>query len=41
MRCLHMAGPAVHDFLIANPAVMYRLLLDQTRRLRTTTRNRG
>ena len=41
MRCLHMAASAVHDFLIANPAVMYRMLLDQTRRLRTTTRNRG
>ena len=34
MRCLHMAGPALH-------AVMYRMLLEQTRRLRTTTRARG
>jgi CRP-like cAMP-binding protein len=41
MRCLHLAGPAVHDFLLGHPAVMYRMLLDQTRRLRTTTRSRG
>jgi CRP-like cAMP-binding protein len=41
MRCLHMAGPALHEFLLAHPAVMYRMLLEQTRRLRTTTRARG
>jgi CRP-like cAMP-binding protein len=41
MRCLYLAGPALHDFLLAHPAVMYRMLLDQTRRLRTTTRARG
>ena len=41
MRCLHLAASALHDFLIAHPAVMYRMLLDQTRRLRTTTRARG
>lgn len=41
MRCLHLAGPALHDFLLAHPKVMYRMLLDQTRRLRTTTRARG
>jgi CRP-like cAMP-binding protein len=41
MRCLHMAGPALHEFLLAHPAVMYRMLLEQTRRLRTTTRSRG
>jgi CRP-like cAMP-binding protein len=41
MRCLHMAGPALHAFLLAHPAVTYRMLLDQTRRLRTTTRARG
>ncbi|MGD0018375.1 MAG: cyclic nucleotide-binding domain-containing protein [Candidatus Limnocylindrales bacterium] len=41
MRCLHMAAPALHQFLLAHPAVMYRMLLDQTRRLRTTTRARG
>lgn len=41
MRCLHLAGPAVHEFLLDHPAVMYRMLLDQTRRLRNTTRARG
>jgi CRP-like cAMP-binding protein len=41
MRCLHLSGPGLHDFLLAHPAVMYRMLLDQTRRLRTTTRARG
>lgn len=41
MRCLHLPGPALHDFLLAHPAVMYRMLLDQTRRLRITTRARG
>ena len=41
MRCLHLAASALHDFLIAHPAVTYRMLLDQTRRLRNTTRARG
>ena len=41
MRCLHMAAPDLRPFLTAHPAVMYRMLLDQTRRLRTTTRARG
>ena len=41
MRCLYLPGPSLHEFLIANPAVTYRMLLDQTRRLRTTTRARG
>lgn len=41
MRCLHLAAPALRDFLLAHPAVMYRMLIDQTRRLRTTTRARG
>lgn len=41
MRCLHLAGSALHEFLLAHPAVMYRMLLDQTRRLRNTTRARG
>ena len=31
----------LHDFLLAHPAVTYRMLLDQTRRLRNTTRARG
>jgi CRP-like cAMP-binding protein len=41
MRCLHMAASALRPFLLAHPAVMYRMLLDQTRRLRITTRARG
>lgn len=41
MRCLHLAAPALRDFLIAHPAVTYRMLLDQTRRLRNTMRARG
>ena len=41
MRCLHLPAPSLHDFLIAHPAVTYRMLLDQTRRLRATTRARG
>jgi CRP/FNR family cyclic AMP-dependent transcriptional regulator len=41
VRCLHLAGPALHEFLLAHPEVMYRILLDQTRRLRNTTRARG
>ncbi len=41
MRCLYLPGHSLHDFLIAHPAVTYRMLLDQTRRLRTTTRARG
>ena len=41
MRCLYLPGPSLHEFLIAHPAVTYRMLLDQTRRLRTTTRARG
>jgi hypothetical protein len=36
-----MAGTDLRPFLLAHPAVMYRMLLDQTRRLRTTTRARG
>ena len=41
VRCLHLASPALREFLLAHPAVMYRMLLDQTRRLRNTTRARG
>lgn len=40
-RCLHLPGPALHDFLIAHPAIAYRMLLEQTRRLRATTRAGG
>jgi CRP-like cAMP-binding protein len=41
VRCLHMAAAALRPFLLAHAEVTYRLLLDQTRRLRTTTRARG
>jgi CRP-like cAMP-binding protein len=41
VRCLHLASPALREFLLAHPAVTYRMLLDQTRRLRNTTRARG
>ena len=41
MRCLHIAAPALRPFLLARPEVMFRMLLDQTRRLRTTTRALG
>jgi CRP/FNR family transcriptional regulator, cyclic AMP receptor protein len=41
MRCLHLPAPAVRDFLLDHPEVMYRMLLDQTRRLRSAIRARG
>jgi CRP-like cAMP-binding protein len=41
VRCLQLAGPALKSFLLTYPDVMYRILLDQTRRLRTTTHARG
>jgi CRP-like cAMP-binding protein len=41
MRCLQLPAAALHEFLLTHPAVTYRMLLDQTRRLRTTTRARG
>lgn len=41
VRCLHMAASALRPFLLTHADVMYRMLLDQTRRLRTTTRARG
>jgi CRP-like cAMP-binding protein len=41
VRCLQLAGPVLKRFLLSHPDVMYRILLDQTRRLRTTTHARG
>jgi CRP-like cAMP-binding protein len=41
IRCLHLAASQLHDFLIGHPAVMYRMLLDQTRRVRNSIRARG
>jgi CRP-like cAMP-binding protein len=40
-RCLHMAASSLREFLLDHPRVTYRMLLDQTRRLRATTRARG
>jgi CRP-like cAMP-binding protein len=40
-RCLHMAASSLREFLLAHPNLMYRMLLDQTRRLRATLRSRG
>lgn len=34
LRCLHLPGPDLQGFLIGHPAVMYRMLQDQARRLR-------
>ena len=41
MRCLVLSGPAVKDFLVAHPAVMYRMLQAQARRLRNANRWRS
>ena len=41
MRQHEATAQQIAEFLLAHPAVMYRMLLDQTRRLRTTTRARG
>lgn len=34
LRCAHLAGHDLQAFLIGSPRVMYRILLEQTRRLR-------
>jgi CRP-like cAMP-binding protein len=41
LRCLVLAGPQVQAFLIAHPAVMYRMLQAQARRLRIANRWRS
>ncbi len=41
LRCLVLPGPQVHDFLLAHPAVMYRMLQAQARRLRNANRWRS
>jgi CRP-like cAMP-binding protein len=35
LQCLVLAGPAVEEFLVAHPRVMFRMLQAQARRLRT------
>jgi CRP-like cAMP-binding protein len=34
LRCLHLAGPQLQEFLVKHPRVSYRMLQEQTRRLR-------
>jgi CRP-like cAMP-binding protein len=41
LRCLVLAGPAVKDFLLENPTVMYRMVQAQARRLRIANRWRS
>ena len=41
LRCLVLAGPDVQGFLVDNPAVMYRMLQAQARRLRNANRWRS
>ncbi len=41
MRCLVLAGPAVEQFLVDHPRVMYRMLQAQARRLRAANRARA
>jgi CRP-like cAMP-binding protein len=38
LRCLVLAGPALEPFLLAYPRVLYRMLIAQTRRLRSANR---
>lgn len=38
VRVAHLAGPALHDFLMRHPNVMFRMLQEQTRRLRNANR---
>ncbi len=41
MRCLVLSGPAVAEFLVTHPKVMYRMLQAQARRLRNANRWRS
>ncbi|MGZ3587863.1 MAG: cyclic nucleotide-binding domain-containing protein [Candidatus Limnocylindrales bacterium] len=38
LRVLHLAGQDLHSFLLASPRVAYRMLVEQTRRLRNANR---
>ena len=38
VRVVHVAGPALHEFLMRHPNVMFRMLQEQTRRLRNANR---
>jgi len=41
LRCLVLGGPSLEPFLMAYPRVVYRMLIAQTRRLRTANRWRN
>jgi hypothetical protein len=41
LRCLVLGGPDLEPFLLAHPRVLYRMLIAQTRRLRTANRWRN
>jgi CRP-like cAMP-binding protein len=41
LRCLVLGGPDLEPFLVAYPRVLYRMLIAQTRRLRTANRWRN
>ncbi|MGH2511486.1 MAG: Crp/Fnr family transcriptional regulator [Candidatus Limnocylindrales bacterium] len=41
LRCLVLAGPAVHKFLVGYPSLMYRMLQASARRLRNANRWRS
>jgi CRP-like cAMP-binding protein len=41
LRCIVIAGPAVEEFMVAYPRVMYRMLQAQARRLRNANRWRS
>ncbi len=41
VRCLHLAAAELRDFLMAYPAVLYRVLLEQARRTRIANQSRG
>jgi CRP-like cAMP-binding protein len=41
LRCMVLAGTMLHEFLVSHPAVMFRMLQAEARRLRTTLRWRG
>jgi len=38
LRCLALPGAALEQFLVGHPKVMYRVLQEEARKVRTTTR---
>ena len=41
LQCLVLPGPSLEKFLVAHPRVLYRMLVAQTRRLRSAQRFRS